>query len=96
MVGAELQRQCDVGVEHSGHAVDWDEVVFRGDVAKREFIAFWRKHERILAGTNVNVRDVTDQIQALIRSGLGVDRHRLADPPLNEFAPELEASRPVA
>ncbi len=81
--------QYDVGMEYSGHAVGWDEVVFRGDVAGREFIAFWLKDQRILAGMNVNVWDVTDQIQALIRSGLRVDRDRLADSgtPLNELAP---------
>ncbi len=86
--------QYDVGMEYSGHAVDWDEVVFRGDVAKREFIAFWLKDERILAAMNVNVWDVTDQIKALIRSRLRVDRDRLADPaiPLTELAPEHEVS----
>jgi 3-phenylpropionate/trans-cinnamate dioxygenase ferredoxin reductase subunit len=29
---------------------------------------------------NVNVWDVTDEIQALVRSGQAVDRRRLADP----------------
>ncbi|MBA3806879.1 MAG: FAD-dependent oxidoreductase [Solirubrobacterales bacterium] len=83
--------QYDVGMEYTGHAVDWDEVVFRGDPAAREFIAFWLKDERILAGMNVNVWDVTEQIQALIRSRLRVDRDRLADPdtPLTELAPEV-------
>ncbi len=86
--------QYDVGMEYSGHATDWDEVVFRGDVAKREFIAFWLKDERILAGMNVNVWDVTDQIQALIRSRLRVDRDRLADPStaLTDLAPERQTS----
>ncbi len=85
--------QYDVGMEYSGHAVDWDEVVFRGDVAGREFIAFWLKDERILAGMNVNVWDVTDQIQALIRSRLRVDRDRLADAgtPLTELAPDRQS-----
>lgn len=80
--------QYDVGMEYSGHATDWDHIVFRGDVAQREFIAFWLKDDRILAGMNVNVWDVTDQIQALIRSRLRVDRDRLADPdtPLTELA----------
>jgi 3-phenylpropionate/trans-cinnamate dioxygenase ferredoxin reductase component len=84
--------QYDVGMEYSGHATDWDEVVFRGDVAGRRFIAFWLKDQRILAGMNVNVWDVTDQIQALIRSRLRVDRDRLADAdtPLTELAPDLE------
>jgi 3-phenylpropionate/trans-cinnamate dioxygenase ferredoxin reductase component len=83
--------QYDVGMEYSGHATDWDEVVFRGDVKGREFIAFWLKEQRILAGMNVNVWDVTDQIQALIRSRLRVDRDRLADAdtPLTELAPDL-------
>jgi 3-phenylpropionate/trans-cinnamate dioxygenase ferredoxin reductase subunit len=83
--------QYDVGMEYSGHVTDWDEVVFRGDVKGRKFIAFWLKDQRILAGMNVNVWDVTAQIQALIRSRLRVDRGRLADAgtPLTELAPEL-------
>ena len=87
--------QYDVGMEYCGHATDWDEVVFRGDVKGREFIAFWLKDQRILAGMNVNVWDVTDQIQSLIRSRLRVDRDRLADAdtPLTELAPDLPPRR---
>ncbi|MEJ7787465.1 MAG: hypothetical protein WKF96_21890 [Solirubrobacteraceae bacterium] len=33
-----------------------------------------------MAGMNVNVRDVTTDIQALIRAGATVDRGRLAPP----------------
>ena len=33
--------QYDVGMEYSGHASGADPVVFRGDPASREFIAFW-------------------------------------------------------
>ncbi len=86
--------QYEVGMEYSGHAADWDEVVFHGDPATREFIAFWLKDERILAGMNVNVWDVTDQIQALIRSRLRVDRDRLADPDtaLTDLAPKHQTS----
>jgi 3-phenylpropionate/trans-cinnamate dioxygenase ferredoxin reductase subunit len=72
--------QYDVGMEYAGHATEWDEVVFRGDVEAREFIAFWLKDGRLLAGMNVNVWDVTDDIQALIRSGAPVDPARLRDP----------------
>ena len=81
--------QYDVGMEYAGYATDWDEVVFRGDPKGREFIAFWVKDGRVLAGMNVNVWDVTDQIQELVRSGAPVDRDRLADPdvPLEELAP---------
>jgi 3-phenylpropionate/trans-cinnamate dioxygenase ferredoxin reductase component len=42
----------------------------------------------VLAGMNVNVWDVTDDIQALVRSGHPVDKGRLVDPdvPLADLA----------
>jgi 3-phenylpropionate/trans-cinnamate dioxygenase ferredoxin reductase subunit len=72
--------QYEVGMEYAGHATEWDEVVFRGDVEAREFIAFWLRGGRLLAGMNVGVWDVTDDIQAIIRSGAQVDPARLRDP----------------
>jgi 3-phenylpropionate/trans-cinnamate dioxygenase ferredoxin reductase component len=86
--------QYDVGMEYSGYAVEWDEVVFRGDVDSREFVAFWLKDGRVLAGMNVNVWDVTDPIQALVRSRQPVDRARLldSDVALDELASEVARS----
>ena len=87
--------QYDVGMEYAGYATDWDEVVFRGDPKSREFIAFWLKEERVLAGMNVNVWDVNDDIQALIRARRPIDRARLVDPgvPLAQLlAAESEGS----
>lgn len=72
--------QFDLGMEYSGHAPRWDEVVFRGDPAGREFVAFWLRDNRVVAGMNANVWDVAESIQALVRSGQVVDRDRLADP----------------
>ncbi|WP_028059973.1 NAD(P)/FAD-dependent oxidoreductase [Candidatus Solirubrobacter pratensis] len=85
--------QYDVGMEYTGYARTWDRVVFRGDPATREFIAFWLAGDRILAGMNVNVWDVVDPIQRLIRERVAVDDRRLADPdlPLGALAP-AEAS----
>jgi 3-phenylpropionate/trans-cinnamate dioxygenase ferredoxin reductase subunit len=79
--------QYEVGMEYTGYARDWDEVVLRGDVAKREFIAFWLKDRRVLAGMNVGVWDVTDPITALIASREAVDPAALAnaDVPLDRF-----------
>ena len=54
--------QYDLGMEYSGHAVDWDTVVFRGDREQREFIAFWLAQGRVVAGMNVNVWDVTTRL----------------------------------
>ncbi|MER7457875.1 FAD-dependent oxidoreductase [Micromonospora sp. NPDC126480] len=82
--------QYDLGMEYSGWAAPegYDRVVFRGDPTvvdgrAPEFVAFWVRDGRVLAGMNVNVWDVTDPIQALVRAGhggRGVDLDRLADP----------------
>jgi 3-phenylpropionate/trans-cinnamate dioxygenase ferredoxin reductase subunit len=75
--------QYDLGMEYAGYVEPdgYDEVVFRGDVEGREFIAFWLgDHGRVLAGMNVNVWDVNDAIQALVRSGQPVDVAALSDP----------------
>jgi 3-phenylpropionate/trans-cinnamate dioxygenase ferredoxin reductase subunit len=64
-------------------------VVFRGDKERREFIAFWLDNaDRVLAGMNVNVWDVTDAIRELVRAGRPVDSDALADPaiPLETLA----------
>jgi 3-phenylpropionate/trans-cinnamate dioxygenase ferredoxin reductase subunit len=82
--------QYDLGMEYAGYAGPggYDQVIFRGDVAKREFIAFWLSGSRVVAGMNVNIWDVNDAIGDLIRSGQQADPARLADPavPLNEAA----------
>jgi 3-phenylpropionate/trans-cinnamate dioxygenase ferredoxin reductase subunit len=80
--------QYDVGMEYTGYAETWDEVVFRGDPAGREFIAFWLEDGRVMAGMNVNVWDVTDPIKDLIRSRRPVDVAALRDPdvPLDRLA----------
>ena len=80
--------QYDLGMEYLGLADPSDEVVVRGDLEAREFIAFWLHDDRVVAGMNVNVWDVTDAVKALIRSQRPVDRDRLADPavPLEELA----------
>ncbi|MGV0739521.1 FAD-dependent oxidoreductase [Mycobacterium syngnathidarum] len=73
--------QYDLGMEYAGHAPEYQRVVFRGDVAGREFVAFWLDGEnRVLAGMNVNVWDVLDDVKALIRSAAPVDPERIADP----------------
>jgi 3-phenylpropionate/trans-cinnamate dioxygenase ferredoxin reductase subunit len=71
--------QYDVGMEYAGHSRPGDEVVFRGDPATREFIAFWLRDGRVVAGMNVNVWDVNEQIQALVREGATVEVGRLVD-----------------
>jgi 3-phenylpropionate/trans-cinnamate dioxygenase ferredoxin reductase subunit len=74
--------QYDLGMEYTGHAEPggYDRVVVRGDLAARQFIAFWTAEGRVLAGMNVNIWDVTDPIRDLVRSARPVDLTALADP----------------
>jgi 3-phenylpropionate/trans-cinnamate dioxygenase ferredoxin reductase component len=72
--------QYDVGMEYSGHATEWDEVVFRGSRDSGEFVAFWLQGGRVIAGMNVNVWDVNQHVQGLIRSRARVSTAELADP----------------
>ncbi|HEY1822559.1 MAG TPA: FAD-dependent oxidoreductase [Trebonia sp.] len=80
--------QYDLGMECSGLPLPgtYDQVVYRGDSDTLEFIAFWLADGHLIAGMNVNVWDVSDDIQSLIRSAKPLDPARLADPtiPLSE------------
>ncbi len=82
--------QYDLGMEYSGYVSPggYDQVVFRGDKDKREFVAFWLSGGRVLAGMNVNVWDVNEAVQDLVRGGQAVDPARLADTsiPLDQAA----------
>jgi 3-phenylpropionate/trans-cinnamate dioxygenase ferredoxin reductase subunit len=80
--------QYDLGMEYVGHAPRFERLVFRGDVAGREFVAFWLDGaDRVLAGMNVNIWDVLDDIKALIKSQSPVDPGKLVDPhsPLSDL-----------
>ncbi|TDE10959.1 NAD(P)/FAD-dependent oxidoreductase [Jiangella asiatica] len=74
--------QYDLGMEFHGLVTPggYNRVVYRGDVAGREFIAFWLLDGRVVAGMNVNVWDVGEPIKALIRSGQAVDEVELIHP----------------
>jgi len=81
--------QYDLGMEYAGHAPRYTRVVFRGDVEAREFVAFWLDSaSRVLAGMNVNIWDVLEDVKNLILSQRPVDPDQLADPqaPLGELA----------
>jgi 3-phenylpropionate/trans-cinnamate dioxygenase ferredoxin reductase subunit len=73
--------QYDLGMEYTGYTDpdSSDQVVIRGDMGAREFIAFWLHDERLVAAMNVNVWDVTEPIRRLIQSGERVDATRLTD-----------------
>jgi 3-phenylpropionate/trans-cinnamate dioxygenase ferredoxin reductase component len=85
--------QYDVGMEYSGYVERSEQVVFRGDRESGEFVAFWLRDGRVMAGMNVNVWDVNEHVQDLIRSRREVDVATLTDPdtPLESLVGESAA-----
>jgi 3-phenylpropionate/trans-cinnamate dioxygenase ferredoxin reductase subunit len=79
--------QYDLGMEYVGHGDGTDEVVVRGDLDAREFIAFWHRDGIVTAAMNVNVWDVVDDLTAIVEARTAVDPVRLtdADVPLGEL-----------
>jgi NADPH-dependent 2,4-dienoyl-CoA reductase/sulfur reductase-like enzyme len=47
-------QQFDAGLLYVGHAKSWDEIVYRGEVSSRDFLAFYVKNDRILAVAGMN------------------------------------------
>lgn len=75
--------QYDFGMEYRGHGAARDQVVFRGDPASREFLAFWLHQGRVVAAMNANIWDQGDALDALLGSGATPSPERLADPSIN-------------
>jgi 3-phenylpropionate/trans-cinnamate dioxygenase ferredoxin reductase subunit len=69
--------QYDVGMEYSGFASGEAELIVRGDVAERRFIAFWLRGDVVDAAMNVGVWDVAEDLQRLIAEQMPVDRDAL-------------------
>ena len=74
--------QYELGMECAGlpEPGSYDQILYRGDPATLEFVAFWLSGGAVIAGMNVNVWDINDDIQSLIRSARPVDPARLTNP----------------
>jgi 3-phenylpropionate/trans-cinnamate dioxygenase ferredoxin reductase subunit len=70
--------QYDLGCEYRGLAdPSRDRVVVRGDLASREFTAFWMREGSVAAAMNVNQWDDGDALQELVDSGREVSDDEL-------------------
>ncbi|TWP52473.1 NAD(P)/FAD-dependent oxidoreductase [Lentzea tibetensis] len=70
--------QYDLGMEYRGLAdPERDELVVRGDLSKREFIAFWLRDGRLQAAMNVNSWDDGTALKALVDSHAAVTPEQL-------------------
>ena len=60
-------QQFDAGLLYVGHAKSWDEIIYRGDVSSRDFLAFYVKNDRILAVAGMNRDREMAEIEESIR-----------------------------
>ncbi|GAB2974944.1 FAD-dependent oxidoreductase [Amycolatopsis acidiphila] len=79
--------QYSLGCEYRGLAdPDNDELVVRGDLAKREFIAFWLRGGEVTAAMNVNVWDDGEALKALVEGDATVTAQQLRESDLSALA----------
>jgi apoptosis-inducing factor 3 len=62
-------RQFDAGLLYVGHAASWDEIVYQGDVAARDFLAFYIKGDQVLAVAGMNRDREMAAAEELMRLG---------------------------
>jgi len=72
--------QYDLSMESVGLITPDARLVVRGDLAAREFTAFWLVGDRLVAGLTANVHGLTKTLERLIRSRVVVEPEALADP----------------
>jgi NADPH-dependent 2,4-dienoyl-CoA reductase/sulfur reductase-like enzyme len=79
--------QYDLGCEYRGLAnLATDELVIRGDLAAREFVAFWRRDGRVTATLNVNSWEHTDALQSLVDIQARIPAQQLIEANLEKIA----------
>ncbi len=79
--------QYDLGCEYRGLADPVsDELVVRGDLATREFTAFWLRDGEVAAAMNVNMWDDGDALDALVNGRAKVTAEQLKSAELGSLA----------
>jgi 3-phenylpropionate/trans-cinnamate dioxygenase ferredoxin reductase component len=72
--------QYDYNLQYAGFHTEWDELVVRGSMEERSFVAFYRKDERLLAAVAVNRGKDLRRSMRLIKAQRPVDATKLQDP----------------
>lgn len=79
--------QYDLGCEYRGLAnPTTDQLVVRGEISSREFVAFWQRDGRVTAALNVNFWDDGEALRALVDTHAHLAAQQLAEADLSELA----------
>jgi len=89
-------QQYDLYMEYTGHAEGADELVTRGSLSDRQFVAFWLRDGQVRAGLAANLLGEARHIRSLVSSGRRLDVRTLADPAvgLDEIVSDLARTDP--
>jgi len=74
--------QYDLSMEYTGDIgpAGYDRVIFRKYAEPGQMIVFGLYEQRILAGMNINIWDVADDIERLIQSAHPINAENLGNP----------------
>ncbi|MFZ0452784.1 MAG: FAD-dependent oxidoreductase [Ignavibacteriaceae bacterium] len=62
-------HQAGLNIRYVGHAKNWDDIIYWGDVSTKEFIAFYVKDNKVIAAAgNDNDREI-DAVEVLMKAG---------------------------
>ena len=76
-------RQFGVGLLYVGHAKEWDEIVYHGNAADRDFLAFYIKDSVVLAAAGMNRDQDIAAIEELMRLNRMPSGSQLKAHPIN-------------
>jgi 3-phenylpropionate/trans-cinnamate dioxygenase ferredoxin reductase component len=71
--------QYEHNLQYAGFHTEWDELVVRGSMEERNFVAFYRKDRRVLAAVAVNRGKDLRRSMPLIKAREPVDAAKLCD-----------------
>lgn len=71
--------QYEYGIEYAGWHQDWDEIVVRGSLAERDFIAFYVKNGLVTASVGIDRVEDVQKSKALIKARRPIDPVLLRD-----------------
>jgi 3-phenylpropionate/trans-cinnamate dioxygenase ferredoxin reductase subunit len=71
--------QYELNLQYVGHHMEWDELVVRGSLEDRSFLAFYVKDGRVLATVGVGRGEEVQRCIPLIEAGAPVEADKLSD-----------------
>jgi len=71
--------QYEFNLQYAGYHTEWDDLVVRGSLEDRSFLAFYVKDGRVPAVVGIGRGEEVQRCMSLIEAGAPVDRDKLSD-----------------